>query len=178
MISNQQLRQAFLSPQMKYYFDKKLAPLPSPEIDARIEETLKYLNLSVHSEGDIPFSKEIGEVWCHWVLETAEYSALCDKLPRGRFIHHSSNEYVEYLDEGIKNKRIGLARGLAFLSAYVLNYGPFEADRLRYWPVAEHLMRSLGWGLDTFNHWLASMHHKPTQPTAAERAVALELAVA
>jgi hypothetical protein len=40
-LTNQQLRQAFLTPQMKYYFDKKLAPLPAHEVDARIEEMLK-----------------------------------------------------------------------------------------------------------------------------------------
>jgi hypothetical protein len=176
MITNQQLRQAFLTQQMKYYFDKKLAPLPSSEVDARIEEMLKYLNMSIHSDGDIPFSKDIDEVWHYWVLETAEYMELCSKLHGGGFIHHTSNDYVEYFDEGVKNKKIGLARGLAILSSYVLNYGPFQADRLQYWPVAEHLMESLGWSLDTFNQWLASVHHKPLHPTAAERAVALELA--
>jgi len=174
-LTNQQLREAFLSPQMKYYFDKKLAPLPSGEVDARIEEMLKYLNMSLHSDGDIPFSKEIDEVWCYWVLETAEYTALCGKLPGGRFIHHKSNDYVEFLDEGVRNKRIGLARGLAILSSYVLHYGPFQPDRLRYWPVAEHLMRSLGWGLDTFNHWLVSMHQPAVQPREPARRVVLEL---
>lgn len=165
-LSNEQLRQAFLSPGMKYYFDKKLAPLPGAEVDARIEEMLKYLNLAIHSDGDIPFSREIDEVWQYWVLETAEYMALCRKLPGGSFVHYTSIDYVEYADEGVRHKRIGLARGLAILSAYVLNYGPFQADRLRYWPAAQHLMKSLGWGLDTFNQWLVSMHSQAPRQRA------------
>ena len=61
MISNEQLRSAFLSPAMKFYFDRKLAPLRSSEVDVRIEEMLKYLNMSIHDRGDIPFSVEIDE---------------------------------------------------------------------------------------------------------------------
>jgi hypothetical protein len=96
----------------------------------------KYLNRAIHSDGDIPFSREVDEIWQYWVLETAEYLALCRKLPAGGFIHHTSNDYVEFSEEGVKNKKIGLARGWAIPNAYVLNYGPFQADRIRYWPVA------------------------------------------
>jgi hypothetical protein len=161
MITNQQLREAFLSPQMKYYFDKKLAPLTSGEIDARIEELLKYLNMSIHADGDIPFSKEIDEVWHYWVLETAEYALLCSRLHGGGFIHHSSNDYAEYTEADAKSRRIDLSRGLAILSAYVLNYGPFEADRVVHWPLAERLMERLGMDLPAFNAWLASVHSAP-----------------
>jgi len=40
MITNETLRETFVSPAMKYYFDRKLAPLPSEQVDARIEELL------------------------------------------------------------------------------------------------------------------------------------------
>ncbi len=73
MIAREDLRHRFLSPQMTYYFHKKLAPLPPMEVDLRIEETLKFLNLAVYCEGAIPVSKEIDDVWHYWVLETAEY---------------------------------------------------------------------------------------------------------
>jgi hypothetical protein len=156
MISNQQLRDAFLSPQMRHYFGKKLAPLPSKEIDKRIEEALKFLNMAVHSNGDIPFSSEIDEVWHYWILETAEYANLCCKLNGGSFLHHSSNDYAEYVDANAKARRIDLERGVSILASYVQNYGPFEASRVRYWPLAEHLMKRLGWDLDQLNAWLGT----------------------
>lgn len=158
MITNEQLRQAFLNPQMKHYFNKKLAPLSSHEINVRIEELLKYLNMSVHADGDIPFSTDIDEVWHYWVLETAEYERLCRKLHGGNFIHHTSNDYAEYFDPTAKQRKIELGRGLAILSSYVLNYGPMQEDRVQYWPLAGHVMARLGMDLDGLNEWLSSVH--------------------
>ncbi|KQW02932.1 hypothetical protein [Rhizobacter sp. Root1221] len=154
MITNEQLREAFLTPQMKYYFDKKLSPLPSVEVDARIEELLKYLNMSVHSPGDIPFSTEIDDVWHYWILQTEQYSQLCDRLYGRTFLHHTSNDYVEYEDPDAKHRRIELRRGVAILASYVFNYGPFSIDKVRYWPLAGRLMELLHWDLDRLNHWL------------------------
>jgi len=156
MITNPQLRDAFLSPQMKYYFDKKLAPLSSAEVDVRIEEALKYLNMAVYCNGDIPFSKEIDDVWHYWILETAEYQKLCAKLHGRTFLHHSSNDYAEYFDADAKNRKIDLEFGISILSSYVRNYGSFEPDRVKYWPLASHLMERLGWDLDQLNDWLGS----------------------
>jgi len=118
---------------MKYYFDKKLAPLSSAEVDVRIEEALKYLNMAVYCNGDIPFSKEIDDVWHYWILETAEYQKLCAKLHGRTFLHHSSNDYAEYFDADAKNRKIDLEFGISILSSYVRNYGSFEPDRVKYW---------------------------------------------
>jgi hypothetical protein len=63
MISNEQLRAAFLTPAMKHYFERKLADLSSAEAAARIEELLKYLNMTAHSHGSIPVNDEIDYVW-------------------------------------------------------------------------------------------------------------------
>ena len=57
MITNEQLRQTFLSEQMKHYLEKKLSPLSSEEVEVRIEEALKYLNMASHRSGNIPFAK-------------------------------------------------------------------------------------------------------------------------
>jgi len=151
MIGREDLRSAFLSPQLTYYFRKKLAPLPAAEVDRRIEELLKFLGLAVHCEGPIPVSKEIDEVWHYWVLETAEYEKLCNKLPGGRFLHHSSNEYAEFFDPGVKENDIDPAAQIAYLGAYVKNYGPFEPDRIAYWPFAKRLMELLGWSVSELN---------------------------
>jgi hypothetical protein len=151
MIAREALRRAFLSPQMAYYFHKKLAPLPPAEIDLRIEELLKFLNLAVYSAGPIPVSKEIDDVWHYWVLETAEYETLCGKLPGGLFLHHSSNEYAEFLDANAKEKEIDPAAQIAYLGAYVKNFGPFEASRVLHWPFATRLMDMFGWSLGDLN---------------------------
>ena len=168
MITNQQLRDAFLSPQMKHYFDRKLAPLSSCEVDIRIEEVLKYLNMAHHCRGDIPVSKEIDDVWHYWILETQEYETLCGKLHGGTFLHHMSNDYAMYFDKDAKNQKIDLRRGISILSSYVMNYGPFEADRIRYWPLVERLMEQLHWNLDELNAWLGSVASQPA--TAGFRA--------
>jgi hypothetical protein len=151
MISREDLRSAFLSPQMMYYFHKKLAPLAPAVVDARIEEVLKFLNLAAHSPGAIPVSKEIDDVWHYWVLETAEYEALCRKLPGGRFLHHSSNEYAEFHDPRAKEKEIDPVVQISYLGSYVKSYGPFERDRVGYWPFALRLMEMFGWSLDELN---------------------------
>src|SRR5271165_152510 len=151
MIAREDLRRTFLSPRMEYYFHKKLAPLPPAEVDLRIEEVLKFLNLAVYSDGAIPVSKEIDDVWHYWVLETAEYEALCKRLPGGRFLHHTSNEYAEFDDPKAKEKEIDPAGQIAYLGAYVKNFGPFERDRVCHWPFAKRLMEMCNWTLSELN---------------------------
>jgi hypothetical protein len=154
MITNQQLRAAFLSPRMKYYFDKKLAPLSSHEVDIRIEEALKFLNLPAHVGGGIPVTSEIDEVWHYWILETREYQKLCSKIIDGRMIHHSSKEYLEYGQKEMNAADINLADGISILCSYVKNYGPFEPDRVNYWHFASVIMTLKNWNLDQLNNWL------------------------
>lgn len=165
MITNEQLRGAFLSPQMKFYFGRKLPALSSNEVDARIEELLKYLNMAIHEGGDIPFTEEIDEVWHYWILETKQYEALCKKLHGGQFLHHSSNDYLQYgQDEDAPPPEFDVQRGLGILSSYVLNYGPMQADRARFWPLVDALMAHLRCDLDALNQWLSSVHEPVSSP--------------
>ena len=154
MVTNNQLRAAFLPPAMKHYFDTKLAPLPSAEVDRRIEEALKYLNMLIHCPGEVPVSMEIDDLWHYWILETKEYEQLCAKLPGGGFVHHSSVDYTAYFNPAMLMQKTDLRRGVSILSSYVLNYGPFEPDRVKYWPLAGRLMDELGWSVDQLNAWL------------------------
>ena len=169
MITNEQLRANFLSPAMKYYFDRKLDPLPSAEVDARIEELLKYLNMALHSHGGIPFSTEIDDVWHYWILQTKEYMWLCHKLDGGKFIHHSSNDYEEFTDKSVRERPVDLPRSVALMRSYVMNYGPFEADRVPYWPVAQQLLERLGWTVEQLNAWLASVGMAMRADSQSER---------
>jgi hypothetical protein len=158
MITGHQLREEFLGPQMRFYFERKLKPLPSEDVLVRIEELLKYLNMAVHCNGDIPVSKEIDEVWHLWILQTEEYDQLCAKLSGGVFLHHSSNDYALFTDPGAKDRKMDRRIGIAILASYVMNYGPFEADRLKYWPLADKLAESLG-DLVRMNTLLQSTSH-------------------
>jgi|KBSMisStaDraftv2_1062788.scaffolds.fasta_scaffold584657_2 hypothetical protein len=174
MISNEQLRAVFLSPAMQHYFERKLPEVCPAEVAARIEELLKFLNLSTYSHGSIPVNEDIDDTWHLWVLQTKEYSQLCRKLQGGKFIHHSSNDYEEFTDKTVKERPVDLQRTVAMLRAYVINYGPFAADRVKYWPLAARLTRQLGWTVDRLNAWLgaatvaneAASDHQPTLATA------------
>jgi hypothetical protein len=151
MITGDALRRAFLNPQMEHYFQKKLAPLPPEEVELRIDELLKFLNLAVHKDGPTPVSREIDDVWHYWVLQTVEYASLCSKLPGGLFVNHSSNDYEEFVVLDVKTKAPDPLAMMSFLGAYVKNFGPFEADRVTHWPFATRLMDLLGWSLDELN---------------------------
>jgi hypothetical protein len=169
MITNEQLRATFVSPAMKFYFDRKLAPLDGAEVDARVDELLKYLNMATHSHGGIPFNDDIDDVWHLWIMQTKEYAALCRKLQGAKFIHHSSNEYEAFADPDVKTRPMDTQRAVGVLRSYVINYGPFGADRVRYWPVAEQLVQRLGWSVERLNEWLAQPVHRaaPVQHAGA-----------
>jgi hypothetical protein len=152
-ITNQQLRDAFLTPQLKHYFEQKLSPLPCAEVCVRVEEALKFLNIAVYCHGNIPVSKEIDEIWHYWILETKEYQKLCSALQGRKFLDHSSNDYLKYFDKDIETRN-DLTRDVAMLATYVLNYGPFEKKRMKYWPLAAHLVEKSGWSARQLNRWL------------------------
>jgi hypothetical protein len=155
-ISNHQLREAFLTPQMKCYFERKLPEVPAPDVSVRIEETLKFLNIAVFCDGNIPVSQEIDDIWHLWILETRAYSRLCASLEGRKFIHHSSDVYAACGGEGAEARANSLEQDVAVLANYVRNYGPFEADRVRYWPLAARLVESGGMSLDQLNAWLST----------------------
>jgi hypothetical protein len=160
-IANEELRSAFLSPAMQHYFRKKLPDLPDVELTVRIEETLKFLGIANHCTGSIPVSREIDEIWHYWILQTKEYESLCSCLPMGEFIHHSSNAYVEYFGEN-SSSRENMLSNIRMLAAYVVNYGPFEESRVRYWTLASVLREKCGWDILELNDWLVSCTCSPS----------------
>jgi len=155
MITDQHLRDAYLTPQMKHYFDRKLAPLSSDEVDIRIDELLKYLNMAEHHPGDLPVSSEIDEVWHYWILETREYAQLCSKLRQGAFLHHTSTVYSEYGTGSAAgndgDRKVNLERELGPLISYVKNYGRFGPSRVKYWTFATILMDLKKFSLEQLN---------------------------
>lgn len=141
---------------MRCYFEKKLPDVPPEDVDIRIEETLKFLNIATYCRGNIPVSKEIDDIWHLWILETREYAKLCSALQGRQFVHHSSNVYAACDDGDGAVSQNDLDDEVAMLANYVLNYGPFEEERIKYWPFAEHLVNNCGLTIDQLNDWLES----------------------
>ena len=154
MIAGEDLRNALLTPQMLQYFRRKFPQVPDGELEVRLEESLKFLNIAVFCRGNIPVSQEIDDIWHYWILQTREYARLCTRLQGNRFIHHSSNAYDDGTDAAGRHHDV--EQDVVMLATYVLNYGPFEARRTRYWTFANHLLTDLGMSLDQLNDWLNS----------------------
>lgn len=156
MISNETLHKTFITPSIRVYLHKKLAHISPAQVDIRTEELLKFLNLSHHCSGDIPFNDEVDEIWHLWIMETQEYFALCEKI-RGAansYIHHCSSDYMQYFDSEVKTREPDMDRLFNILLSYVYNYGPFTADRIVYWPLALDIQQNSHISLDEFNQWL------------------------
>jgi hypothetical protein len=153
VISNAQLRSAYLTEPMYAYFRRKVGGISDADLEARIEEALKFLFISGECTGAIPVTKEIDEIWHYWVLETQEYAALCEALPAGAFVHHSSNDYLAYFDPSV-GEDTDLAADVKMLALYVENFGPFDASRTKYWHLATHLVDKMGWSVEQLNEWL------------------------
>jgi hypothetical protein len=63
-----------------------------------------------------------------------------------RFLDHSFSDYTMFTDPDADGRKIDPATGIAILASYVMNYGPFAAERVQYWPLADRLVGSLGGG--------------------------------
>ena len=153
VISDSQLRAAFVEPAMFEYFQRKLPDLDESELGVRIGETLKFLFIADECAGSIPVSREIDDVWHLWILQTQEYASLCTSLPTGEFIHHCSNDYLAYFNPAVGTDE-GMYNDVHMLATYVANFGPFTAQVVRYWRLAAHLTERLGWTIEELNDWL------------------------
>jgi hypothetical protein len=160
VLTNQQLRDMLLSSQMECYFQRKLADVPREELGPQIEECLKFLSIARHCRGSIPVTPAIDEVWHLWILETMEYSRLCASLGDGTYIHHTSNVFTQCAGEAPPDNT--LEEDVATLGTYVLNFGPFEEGRVKYWRMASYLVTHGGMRLADLNSWLATGASTPS----------------
>lgn len=164
-VTGAQLRATYLSPEMLRYFERKLPDLDPDEVLARVEEALKFLRVAFFTSGNIPVVQEIDDVWHLWILETQEYWRLCERMHEGRYLHHSSNAFrVPGTGGGPVNN---LEQDVAALADYVVNYGPFAPDRIRFWRLARHLVEGCGISVDELNTWLLSAVSPSSVPQRA-----------
>jgi hypothetical protein len=157
-ITGEQLRSTYLSPAMWHYLRKKVPHLSDMELEVRAEETLKFLGIATYCSGAIPVSKEIDEIWHYWILQTQEYKALCRAMHGQEFIHHSSNDYLEYADTNVRSRN-SLLSDVRMLATYFSNYGPFYEPRVKYWLLASYLCEKRNWSVHQLNAWLTSSGH-------------------
>jgi hypothetical protein len=154
-MSDEGLLDHYLSPAMERYFARKLPDLDRGVRRQRIAECLKGLVLMQLSPGPILFSQAIDNIWHYWILETAEYAALCAALPGREFIHHSSDDYQPEENVAPQAPSAGVAdRVVAFFAMYVGKFGLFDEGRLQYWPALAVLMEAQGWTLARTNAYL------------------------
>ena len=159
MNSERSLSAVFLDEAMAHYFKCKFSSLSDDELEMRIEEALRFLFISHECRGAIPVSKDIDEIWHAWILQTQEYMELCEQLPAGRYIHHSSNDYLSFFDplvDELVGEHGGLEQDVKMLALYVANFGPFDERRAMHWLLARHLLQRLNWSVADLNEWLVS----------------------
>jgi hypothetical protein len=164
------LSAALVDEPMLHYFRCKFASLSDDELALRIEETLRFLFISHECTGAIPVSKEIDEIWHAWILQTQEYIELCERLPTGRYIHHSANDYLSYFDP-LVGEHEDLEQEVKMLALYVANFGPFDEGRGTHWLLARHLLQRCGWSVSELNGWLSeagSLARRPRTVDAPE----------
>lgn len=174
MTAHAPLSPVLLDAAMHHYLRCKFAELPGEELDTRIEETLRFLFVAHECSGPIPVSREVDAVWHAWILQTQEYFELCERLPTGRYIHHSANDYLRYFDPDVGEEE-DMALAVKMLALYVANFGEFTPESARHWLLVRHLTDRWGWPLQAVNEWLrghacgtAAAPHQPT-PAARDR---------
>lgn len=155
VVTDQELLERHLPPEMAEYFAHKFPDLEDDERRRRVAECVKGLTLMHLLPGDIPFSEEIDAVWHYWLLETAEYIGLCLRITGGEFLHHSSADYPPMRQaQAEQSPRDAVRRLLAFFALYVSRFGPMDEQRLAYWPAFAALMEAYGWSLARANDTL------------------------
>jgi hypothetical protein len=154
-ISDQEIFETFVTPQMMSYFQAKMPDASHETLSRRACELLKYLILVPFSPGRILFGREIDDMWHYWILQTQQYAVLCEKLPGKSFRHHSSRDYQETA-EAAETVTVSdaLRRALSFFTSYYRNFGPITDERLACWPVLQQVVREAGWDLEELNGFL------------------------
>lgn len=154
MIGNEFLINSYLTPEMEVYFYKKLKREHPSYVKLKIIEFLKFILLSHHTYGDIPFNAEIDEVWHLWILQTIQYAELMDKLPTQKFIHHCSTDYPDRDSDLIESEEVKLQKQLSYLVSYWANFGDFTQETLNFWPTANLVMNAFNFNLKQLNYFL------------------------
>jgi hypothetical protein len=86
----------------------------------------------------------------------AEYARLCASIPGTGFIDHRSDAFAQCCGASPADLDNDIEEDAAALANYVLNYGPFEPERVRFWRLADYLISRCGMTIDDLNSWVQS----------------------
>lgn len=101
-----------------------------------LREVMRYLVLlSTSKEARfVPLTKDADDVWHELILQTQDYHSLCAALPSGKYLHHTSEEYSEY----VAQKKGGdtteaKTELLRWFADYVNTFGAPDNVSEKYW---------------------------------------------
>ncbi|WP_280264405.1 hypothetical protein [Nocardia wallacei] len=124
-----------------------------PTARVQVREAVRYLTLvSAHPDElgglFLPVEQAIDEVWHYLILQTREYTDLCEsRLPGGHFIHHRSISYADYGREQPSRETM-IEQSLRWIPLYCTRFGGFDADGARWWTMVRFLHEEMGYSLD------------------------------
>ena len=164
-MTQQKLVSQYLSNSIQSYLIEKLSPQDKQKTLIQAEECLRFLYLSSLTQGSIPVTKTIDDIWHLLILQTKEYSELCQSLPGKKLIHHTSDIYLKYFSlnsssaENEKTKEyeeneLESQRQLEWLVSYVFNFGDFTNESISYWSFATALCEKHKFSPDQLNNEL------------------------
>lgn len=120
------------------------------EFESATLEFLKFLSLALSAPPSfIPVSEEIDEIWHVCILQTQEYSELCNKISPANFLHHKSERYENYA-EGIATEHL-IEESVSWTVNYILRFGDFTPSAIKHWLFPNHLQSKLGWKIEEIN---------------------------
>ena len=196
-ISDEELLNQFVTPNMYVYFRAKLPHLTPDVLKCRLVELTKYLILAPKFPGNILFGQEMDDLWHFWVMQTREYAQFCKTLPGGTFRNHDSNDHLDYpinwgeaetvAQDVIRAKELKasgqkpagsefdkekadqhMKRVLSFFASYVSSFGPLKPEAIENWPPVQRVMRRLEWSLNDFNAFLMAQAQPKVANAPAE----------
>jgi hypothetical protein len=124
--------------------------LPKDDADIAINEFIKFIEIALCAPASfIQVVPSIDNIWHEAILQTEAYESLCNSFSPGNFLHHRSQSYEAY-SEGV-HEDVLLEENLSWTVNYLLRFGKFTAQTLKYWTFPNYLVQQLGWNLDEIN---------------------------
>lgn len=138
------MKEIALDEKYRLYLLRKFPDRPDAILETQANEVLKYLYLvSMAPAPGLPLllTTELDDIWHYMIIETKAYLNLCESLPSGAFIHHSSNDYPgEHVSI---DPTIEIQRELLLYANYVHLFGGFKAETVDYWPGLVRVMQAV-----------------------------------
>lgn len=130
---------------------KKFSTISDEELQTALKEMLRYLFLTASSDTSLffPGNQLIDDIWHSFVIETAEYRALCLKIRPGCFLEHSGMRFDTYSEtrsaEELNKEQI------SWLVSYIENFGPISEESFSQLLLAQSLSARMNLDRDKLN---------------------------